>query len=684
MFMASVKKTVAVILVLNLLGTILMPYRAAAQPLSDAMPAILAASATGVVGLPYLKGIRLYKDNPFVFDFMISENNGRLSDTAFKQEADKLIKYFLASVTVPENDLWVNLSPYDPNRIAPMEFSQSVMGGDLLAQDYILKQLSASLTNPDTELGKQYWQMVNGNNSLNKVWIVPAKATVYEGDNSVVIGETRLKVMCDDSRMQNILPVIEKQINEGKEFEVLRQIYSAVILSTWYKNKLRQSIEQNILKDVYLDKKKVQGVNLLDPNAKDKIYQQYLKAFKDGAYNIVRLERISNKIIRRTYFSGGAVFSGTAEVIDARAQDTMPLTVGREVAAATLVSARAQDIGGESKADIAELIDRLCADKELSDSQRARIFFDNLVRIAGASGPADSLACDFTAAAGRFSASFDIAAFSHDAALNEAFDRLLAATSDPDKKYIYAALWVNIFVPHFGSRQNMKSTFFAFQDPFSDHDRAMKILDGDFHGVKPVSAHFIMSGLCNLNCGSCTYAHIKRLLRSRTSEGSALRHKALMSLDNAKNMLDKLKQAGVKEVIFTGGGEPLANPATIDAMAYAKGLGLEVGLFTNGELLTSETCRRLLEIEPSFVRVSVNAGSAHVHRIFSGIQRLPFNQIVANVTFFAEELVKLRKEKGRKITTFGLGFIASPLNFDEIPGLAKIARDICEKYPALA
>jgi len=362
------RKAVGLGLLICFLANMLLPYTASAQAVSNVMPAALAASATGVAGLPYLKGIRLYKDNPFVFDFMISENKGRLSDTAFKQEANKLIKYFLASVTVPENDLWVNLSPYEPDRIAAPEFSQSAMGGDLLAQDYILKQLSASLTHPDTQLGKQYWNAIGVGannhspvNNFNKVWIVPQKAVIYEGANSAVIGETRLKVMCDEDYLaiqQNnvgarlprpgqgnpaptesfkriIIPTIEKQVNEGKEFESLRQIYSAVILSTWYKAKLCQSIEKNLLKDIYVDKKKVQGVNLADPNAKEKIYQQYLKAFKDGAYNVVRAERKFDKITRRQYFSGGANLGATAAAMEHRSEANMPEDETKDAAVVT-------------------------------------------------------------------------------------------------------------------------------------------------------------------------------------------------------------------------------------------------------------------------------------------------------------------------------------------------------------
>jgi len=36
-----------------------------------------------------------------------------LLNDELKDESRKLIKYFLASLTIPEKDLWVNLSPSD-------------------------------------------------------------------------------------------------------------------------------------------------------------------------------------------------------------------------------------------------------------------------------------------------------------------------------------------------------------------------------------------------------------------------------------------------------------------------------------------------------------------------------------------------------------------------------------------
>ncbi len=68
----------------------------------------------------------------------------------------------MTSLTVPEGDLWVNLSPYEPDRIVPQALGQTEMGRDLLAQDYLLKQITASLMNPEGESGKKFWERICG------------------------------------------------------------------------------------------------------------------------------------------------------------------------------------------------------------------------------------------------------------------------------------------------------------------------------------------------------------------------------------------------------------------------------------------------------------------------------------------------------------------------------------------
>ena len=119
---------------------------------------------------PVLKGIKVHPDNPFRLEFVLDKGDETSSEAKresllakedyLKQESTKLIKYFLASLTIPEQDLWVNLSPYEKDRIVPDSFGKTEMGRDLLAQDYLLKQITASLIYPEDETGKKFWNRV--------------------------------------------------------------------------------------------------------------------------------------------------------------------------------------------------------------------------------------------------------------------------------------------------------------------------------------------------------------------------------------------------------------------------------------------------------------------------------------------------------------------------------------------
>ena len=100
---------------------------------------------------PILKGIKVNPDNPFRFEFIMDkgDDNSIVPKGFLKEESTRLIKYFLASLTIPEKDLWVNLSPYEKDRIIPNSFGLTEMGCDLLGEDYMLKQITASLIYPE-------------------------------------------------------------------------------------------------------------------------------------------------------------------------------------------------------------------------------------------------------------------------------------------------------------------------------------------------------------------------------------------------------------------------------------------------------------------------------------------------------------------------------------------------------
>jgi len=161
---------------------------------------------------PLLKGMTINTQNPFKFEFIIDPGDENLQGETLKKEASKLIKYFMAALTVPKDEMWVNLSPYEKDRIIADGLSKTELGRDLLVQDYILKQLTASLMYPEEELGENFWKRIYAKaqkeygtteipiNTFNKVWIVPEKANVYINENNVFVVDNHLKVMLEKNR----------------------------------------------------------------------------------------------------------------------------------------------------------------------------------------------------------------------------------------------------------------------------------------------------------------------------------------------------------------------------------------------------------------------------------------------------------------------------------------------------
>jgi hypothetical protein len=304
-----------------------------------------------------VQGLTLHSENPLKFDFMIDKGDSGLNGKDFEDEVSKLIQYFMAALTVPEDEMWVNLSPYEKDRIIAAGLSETALGRDMLSQDYILKQFASSITYPETEIGGKFWDAVYEKirsvgrttdipvNTFNKVWIVPDDAVVYVNGMNVFVVKSHLKVMLESdylamehnslkkdvdftdsekgdtadlnsvssSIMRDVvIPEIEKEVNQGNNFAPLRQIFNSMILAVWYKKNLRQSL----LGRIYVDRDKISGIGLNDKAIKEKIYNQYINAFKQGVFNFIRedYDKTTQEMIPRKYFSGG--IEGNPQVSD--------------------------------------------------------------------------------------------------------------------------------------------------------------------------------------------------------------------------------------------------------------------------------------------------------------------------------------------------------------------------------
>lgn len=303
---------------------------------------------TPAVNPPMVLGMTLFKEAPLRMDFIISPGDDQLEGEALQAESKRMINYFLAALTVPEEEMWVNLSPYEKDRIMADGLSVTEMGRDMLAQDYLLKQFTASLMYPEEDIGAEFWERIYeksrarfGNaeipaNMFNKVWIVPETAEVYIHENNVFVNRSYLKVMLEEDYLalganrgsdrhglgtltasdidqiseeskevirEVIIPEIEREVNEGATFTRLRQMFNAIILAAWYKKNLRQSV----FGTVYMDSNKTAGIEIEDKQTREKIYQQYLETFKTGAFDLIKedYDPATGNITPRKYFSGG-------------------------------------------------------------------------------------------------------------------------------------------------------------------------------------------------------------------------------------------------------------------------------------------------------------------------------------------------------------------------------------------
>jgi hypothetical protein len=398
------KNIVAMVLAIFIVNTCLPPSYA--QTVLD-LPV-----AGSVVGLSQhfspvmIKGVNVDPENPMIFDFIVDPGQSGLDKDAIFPEATKLIKYFMAALAVPEDDLWVNLSPYEKDRIVPEALGMTELGRDMLAQDYLLKQVTASLIDPRNKVGKEFWDLIYKEayttygttdvpvDAFNKVWIMPAKAVVYVNKGKALVVESSLKLMLEEDYLaashhqpsdvdaasplsamtkeilrKIVVPVLEKEVNEGKNFAPLRQVYNALVLAYWF----RENFKKSVLHRIYAGRSRIKGVDVDDKEISRKIYAQYVASFSKGVYNYVKEEYdpLTQGMVPKKYFSGGERFDRAALNETVTTTDDPALAnrisdeIGRE---ALLVSAKFENTkDGAGVSDNTEHIKMIRAFLDISD-----------------------------------------------------------------------------------------------------------------------------------------------------------------------------------------------------------------------------------------------------------------------------------------------------------------------------
>lgn len=293
-------------------------------------------AAQGIQGAALLEGLKVFADDPLRLAF-IMDTGDDFSEEQIRKQADLLIRYFLAGLTIPGKDLWVNLSPYEQDRIIPEVFGRTRPGLDLLEQDRLLKQMTASLLDPESKTGKIFWSKVYALvresygttdiaiDTFNKIWVVPGTVRIYEDPQAgfVYIKAARMKVMLEadyreedtpeagaadiarDVLREIVVPLLEEEINTGRNFFRLRQVYQSLALAAWYKRQITDSL----IAAAYVNRRKISGLSSGSHANPVDIWTAYVNAFKKGVFDVIAQDSFDgSEELPRRYFSGGFSF----------------------------------------------------------------------------------------------------------------------------------------------------------------------------------------------------------------------------------------------------------------------------------------------------------------------------------------------------------------------------------------
>ena len=165
--------------------------------------------------------------------------------------------------------------------------------------------------------------------------------------------------------------------------------------------------------------------------------------------------------------------------------------------------------------------------------------------------------------------------------------------------------------------------------------------------ILPEIVQIESTNICNAKCVFCPRDEMHR-------------RQGVMSFDLFKKIVDECAELGITHVRVHNYGEPFIDRRLVEKVRYAKDKGIqEVGMISNGSLITEEVARGVIEAGLDAINISVDAGGREVFE--STRIGLKYDKVIDNV----ERLVRLRAELGRRRPKLILSFVRQNNSADE-------------------
>src|SRR6476646_868180 len=155
------------------------------------------------------------------------------------------------------------------------------------------------------------------------------------------------------------------------------------------------------------------------------------------------------------------------------------------------------------------------------------------------------------------------------------------------------------------------------------------------------------TNICNAKCVFCPRDEMHR-------------RQGVMSFDLFRKIVDECAALGITHVRVHNYGEPFLDRHLTEKVRYAKQKGIrEVGMISNGSLITEKIARGMIEAGLDAINISVDAAGKEV---FERTRlNLEYDTVIGNI----RTLARLRNEAGRTHPKLILSFVRQDNSADE-------------------
>jgi Radical SAM superfamily/Iron-sulfur cluster-binding domain len=177
--------------------------------------------------------------------------------------------------------------------------------------------------------------------------------------------------------------------------------------------------------------------------------------------------------------------------------------------------------------------------------------------------------------------------------------------------------------------------------------RRIMLATGRDEAPLPEIVQIESTNICNAKCVFCPRDDMER-------------KQGIMDMALFRRVVDECAELGIEHVRMHNYGEPFVDRGLVDKVRYAKQRGIpQVGMISNGSLITEEAARGMIEAGLDAINISVDAsGKETFERTRVGLK---YDKVIGNV----ERLISLRQAAGSRRPKLILSFVRQGNTDDE-------------------